>query len=43
MQSIAVDVIHYNRQKEKIDIHSYESREKIKNAVFDIINNKIQG
>lgn len=43
MQSISIDVIHYNRQKEKIDIQSDESREKIKKAVFYIINNKIQG
>ncbi len=41
MQSITIDVIHYNRKKERIDIHSDESQEKIKEAVFYIINNKI--
>lgn len=43
MQSITIDVIHYNRKREQIDILSDESREKIKEAVFYIINNKIQG
>lgn len=43
MQSIAIDIIHYNRKKEQIDILSDESRKKIKDAVFYIINNKIQG
>lgn len=41
LQSITIDVIHYNRKKERIDIHSDESQEKIKEAVFYIINNKI--
>lgn len=43
MQNITIDVIHYNRKKEKIDIQSDYSRRKIKEAVFYIINNKIQG
>ena len=43
LQSITIDVIHYNRKRERIDIMSDESREKIREAVFYIINNKIQG
>lgn len=42
LKALNIDVIHYNRKKEQIDILSNESREKIKKAVFDIINNKIQ-
>ena len=43
LKALNIDVIHYNRKKEQIDIHSDESQEKIKEAVFYIINNKIQG
>ena len=42
MKSLKVEVVHYNKKEEKIDIHSDESKDKIKKAVFDIINRKIQ-
>lgn len=41
MKSVTIDVIHCNRKKEQIDIHSDENRKKIKDAVFYTINNKI--
>ena len=42
MKRITVDVIHYNRKKERININSDENKEKIKEAVFYVINNEIQ-
>ncbi len=42
MKRITIDVIHYNRKKERINIKSDDNKEKIKEAVFYVINNEIK-
>lgn len=42
MKALEVDIIHCNKSREEIDIHSDESQNKIKQAVFNTINQKIQ-
>ena len=39
MKSISVDVVHYNRKKEQINIQAKENRKKIEGTVFEIFNN----
>ena len=40
VKSINIDVIHYNRKKERINIQSKENRKKIAGIVFKVINQK---
>ena len=40
MKSICIDIIHYNRKKEQINIQSEENRNKITETVFKVINRK---
>ena len=42
MKALKVEVIHCNQKGDQIDIHSDESKDKIKKGVFDTINQKIQ-
>ena len=42
LKALKVEVIHCNQKGEQIDIHSDESKDKIKKGVFDTINQKIQ-
>lgn len=42
MKALEVDIIHCDKNRKEINIHSDESQDKIKQAVFDAINKKIQ-
>jgi hypothetical protein len=42
VKALEIDIIHYNKNRKEIDIHSDEIKDKIKQTVFDTINQKIQ-